>query len=96
MLTCAIPLLHSRRKTIVTTALETANGVPACSICAEALKHFTFIHIYQERESRVTRQYIFVCKENLVMLVQKITNIYLQIISSNREIFNVSFILVSY
>lgn len=69
--TCAIPLLHGWCKTIVTATLETANGVPACSVCTQALKHFTFIHIYQKREREKESSYTAVHIQ-LIMLVHTI------------------------
>lgn len=50
--TCAVSLLHGWRKTIVTATLETADGVPACSICTQTFKHFTFVHVYKEKRER--------------------------------------------
>lgn len=43
---CAVSLLHGQSKAVVAATLEAADSVPACSMCAEALKHFTLIHIF--------------------------------------------------
>lgn len=74
--TCAIPLLHGWRKTIVTATLETANGVPACSVCTQALKHFTFIHIYQKRERKEAELYCSTYTVDYACAYNKIKTIY--------------------
>lgn len=45
---CAVPLLCSQSKAAVAATLETADGVPAVSMSAEALEHFTLIDIFVE------------------------------------------------
>lgn len=43
--TCAVPLLRSQSKAAVAATLETPDGVPAISVGAETLEHFTLVHI---------------------------------------------------
>lgn len=43
--TCAVPLLRSQGKAAVAATLETPDGVPAISVGAETLEHFTLVHI---------------------------------------------------
>lgn len=43
--TCAVPLLCRQSKPAVAATLEAPDGVPAISVCAQALEHFTLVHI---------------------------------------------------
>lgn len=59
--TCAIPVIVVQGKSIVTEALETAHGVPASSISAEIVNHFTLINIcraQRNQKATVTLHYI--------------------------------------
>lgn len=43
--TCAVPLLRIQSKAAVAVALETPDGVPAISVGAQTLEHFTLVHV---------------------------------------------------
>ena len=46
--TCAVPLLCSQSEAAVAATLETSDGVPAVSISAKTLEHFTLVYIWGE------------------------------------------------
>lgn len=48
---CAVPLLSCQSKPTVAATFKTANGVTAGSMGADAIEHFTLIHIFIERSA---------------------------------------------
>lgn len=46
--TCAVPLFCSQSEAAVAATLETSDGVPAVSVSAKTLEHFTLVYIWRE------------------------------------------------